>query len=286
LIWRYLSSSNLLENIDFIDLEDQEKVFMIEKATHEKNYQESELFALYERFMFNINQLLTIEESYKLLFNSEARALLYQGVLITKEVSEKIKLMKLLKDSFEKDGISKAFDVKLDELLDETKIPSNYTNFYQSYLKDNIASNKKIKFNNKIIHQSNILNYFKENNDSKNIEKDLENLLKKIKKDKKYFFSTKDIIILEALRYDGINIPKKYKNIYEIKDPNIPNDIQILINNGEVGLVLLRLVEIIGEDKIIDIDSDTFYFIVTILNQLDLDKLRNKLLLKVLPLKV
>jgi len=288
LIWRYLSSSNLLESIDFIDLEDQEKVFMIEKATHEKNYKESELFTLYERFMFNINQLLTIEESYKLLFNSEARALLYQGVLITKEVSEKIKLMKLLKDSFEKDGISKAFDVKLNELLseiDETKIPSNYTNFYQSYLKDNIISNNKIKFNNKIVHQSNILNYFNEDSDSKNIEKDLENLLKKIKKDKKYFFSTKDIIILEALRYDGIKIPKKYKNIYEIKDPNIPNDIKILINNGEVGLVLLRLVEIIGEDKIIDIDSDTFYFIVTILNQLDLDNLRNKLLLQVLPLK-
>ena len=33
-------------------------------------------------------------------------------------------------------------------------------------------------------------------------------------------------------------------------------------------------------------DSETLYFIVTILNQLDIDKLRNKLLLKVLPLKV
>ena len=63
-------------------------------------------------------------------------------------------------------------------------------------------------------------------------------------------------------------------------------DILVLINNGEVGLTLLRLVEIIGEDKIVDIGSETFYFIVTILNQLDLDKLRNELLLKVLPLKV
>ena len=89
----------------FIDLEDQDKIFTIEKATHEKHYKENELFALYERFMFNINQLLTIEESHKLLSNSEARALLYQGVLITKETSEKIKLIKLLKDSFEKDGI-------------------------------------------------------------------------------------------------------------------------------------------------------------------------------------
>jgi len=289
LIWKYLSSSNLLESIDFVDLEDKDKIFTIEKATQEKNYQESELFALYERFMFNINQLLTVEEAHKLLPSSEARALIYQGVLITKETPEKIKLIKLLKDSFEKDGISEAFDTKLDELLnkiDETKIPSNYTNFYQTYWKDTIKDNKKIKFNDKIIHQSKILNYFKLDANSKNIEKDLENLLKKIKKDKKYFFSTKDIIMLESLRYDGVKISKKYKNIYEITDPNIPNDIQILINNGEVGLTLLRLVEIIGEDKIIDIGSETFYFIVTILNQLNLDKLRNELLLKVLPLKV
>jgi len=289
LIWKYLSSSNLLESIDFVDLEDKDKIFTIEKATQEKNYQESELFALYERFMFNINQLLTVEESHKLLPSSEARALLYQGVLITKETPEKIKLIKLLKDSFEKDGITEAFDTKLDELLnkiDETKIPSNYTNFYQTYWKDTIKDNKKIKFNDKIIHQSKILNYFKQDTNSKNIEKDLENLLKKIKKDKKYFFSTKDIIMLESLRYDGVKISKKYKNIYEIKDPNIPNDIQILINKGEVGLALLRLVEIIGEDKVVNIGSETFYFIVTILNQLDLDKIRNKLLLKVLPLKV
>jgi hypothetical protein len=289
LIWKYLSSSNLLESIDFVDLEDKDKIFTIEKATQEKNYQESELFALYERFMFNINQLLTVEESHKLLPSSEARALLYQGVLITKETPEKIKLIKLLKDSFERDGITEAFDTKLDELLnkiDETKIPSNYTNFYQTYWKDTIKDNKKIKFNDKIIHQSKILNYFKQDTNSKNIEKDLENLLKKIKKDKKYFFSTKDIIMLESLRYDGVKISKKYKNIYEIKGPNIPNDIQILINKGEVGLALLRLVEIIGEDKIVNIGSETFYFIVTILNQLDLDKIRNKLLLKVLPLKV
>ena len=289
LIWKYLSSSNLLENVDFIDLEDQDKIFTIEKATQEKNYQESELFSLYERFMFNINQLLTVEESHKLLPSSEARALLYQGVLITKETPEKIKLIKLLKDSFEKDGISEAFDTKLDELLskiDETKIPSNYTNFYQIYWKDTIKDNKKIKFNDKIIHQSKILNYFKLDANFKNIEKDLENLLKKIKKDKKYFFSTKDLIMLESLRYDGVKISKKYKNIYEIKDPNIPDDIQILINNGEVGLTLLRLAEIIGEDKIVNVGPETFYFIVTILNQLDLDKIRNTLLLKVLPLKV
>ena len=100
LIWKYLSSSNLLESIDIIDLEDTDKIFTIEKATHDKNYKESELFALYERFRFNINQLLTVRDTYKLLPNSASRALLYQGILLTKEPSEKIQLFNGLRHKY------------------------------------------------------------------------------------------------------------------------------------------------------------------------------------------
>ena len=288
LIWKYLSSSNLLESIDIIDLEDTDKIFTIEKATHDKNYKESELFALYERFRFNINQLLTVKEAYKLLPNSASRALLYQGILLTKEAPEKIQLIKLLKELFEKDNISNAFDVKLVKFLkevDATEVPSNYIDFYQFYLK-NTNNNKKIKFNDKIIHQSKLLDYFKEDSSKQNIEKDLESLLKKIKKNSKYFFSIKDMILLESLKADGVQIPKKYKNIYEPIEANIPHDIQILINQEETGLFLLRLVEIIGEDKITDMDPETLYFITTCLNKLDIDQLRNHILLKVLPLNV
>ena len=289
LIWKYLSYSNLLENIEFVDLEDKEKLSTIEMATHEKNYKEDELFSLYERFLFNINQLLTVEESYKVLQNTESRALLYQGILISQETSNRIKLIKLLKDSFKKEGITNAFDVRLSQFLkeiNEEEIPSNYTVFYNEYKKPSTTLNKKIKFNNKIIHQSKILDYFKGENNLKNIEKDLENTLKKVKKNKNYYFSTKDLIMLESLKSDGIEFPKKYENIYEVRDPNIPYDIQLLINRKEPGLAMLRLVEIIGEDKIIDIGSETLYFIVSVLNQLNLDKIRNNLLLKVLPLKV
>ena len=66
----------------------------------------------------------------------------------------------------------------------------------------------------------------------------------------------------------------------------MPDDIQDLINRRETGLVLLRLVEIIGQDNVKDIGSETLYFIISALNQLDIDPLRNKILLKVLPLKV
>ena len=66
----------------------------------------------------------------------------------------------------------------------------------------------------------------------------------------------------------------------------MPRDIQEMIDNEEIGAALLRIVEVIGPDKIEDIDDDTVYFIISTLNQLNAGLIRNRLLLKVLPLKV
>ena len=74
--------------------------------------------------------------------------------------------------------------------------------------------------------------------------------------------------------------------MFELNQALVPDDIQFLINNNETGLVLLRLVEMIGQDMISDMDVETVHFIVNVLNQLNIDKLRNKILIKVLPLKV
>ncbi len=290
LIWKYLSSSNLLTKIEFIDIENQEKISIIEKAVNDGNYKESDLLELYKKFLFNINQLLTVEQSHKLLSNLEGRALLYQGILISKSDEEKIKLAKILKDLFVSDNISNAFNVELAKLLeeiDEKTIPSNYTKFYKTYAQKETDELNRIKFNNKIVHQSKLLNYFiYDGTNKKNVEKDLESLLKKIKKNKKYYFSTKDIILIESLKSDGLKIQKKYENLYKVDQKDIPEDIQTLIDNNEIGMVLLRLVEVIGEDNIKDIGSETLYFIISSLNQLNVDKLRNKIILKVLPLKV
>ena len=63
-IWKYLSASNLLYNIEEIDIIEEEKISLIEQATHDKNYSEKDLFSLYKRFQFNINQLLNASESH------------------------------------------------------------------------------------------------------------------------------------------------------------------------------------------------------------------------------
>ena len=288
-IWKYLSTSNLLDSIKDIELTDIDKIRRIEKATHEKHYAEKELFELYKRFQFNINQLLNIRESTNLLSAIESRALIYQGILITTEVENKLLLINALKNSFKNENMSNAFDTELSIFLKEINkedVPSNFTSFYNNYIDEDKTELTKIKINNKILHQSKLINYFKDNESSNNINKDLNNLLKKIKKNKKYFFSKKDIILVEALKSDGIQILDKFKNLYEIRDSEIPADIQIFINSGDMAAAMLRIVEVIGQDELKDIDEDTLYFIISTLNQLDADPLRNKILLKVLPLKV
>ena len=80
---------------------------MIEKAVHEGNYNEDDLFNLYKRYQFNFNQFLFAKENYKTLDKSSQRALIYQKMLLTNETNEKIDLARLLKNLFENDNIRK-----------------------------------------------------------------------------------------------------------------------------------------------------------------------------------
>ena len=289
IIWKYLASFNLLNSFQEIEISEIEKISTIEKAVHNKNYPEKDLFELYKRFQFNINQLLNVKDSYKSLTNIEARALIYQKVLLESRMVEKLKLLKILKESFKKEDIGDAFDVELKKFLEEidpVDIPDNLTSFYYTNIQINKDIKKKIKFNNDVLHQSKLINYFNGDYSTNKIEKDIDSYLKKIKKNKKYFLSKKDVIFLESLKSDGIKIDKKYDDLYEVDNSEIPTDIQVMINNDELGVALLRLVEVIGQDELERIDEDTLYFIISTLNQLKIDFLRNKILLKVLPLKV
>ena len=49
---------------------------------------------------------------------------------------------------------------------------------------------------------------------------------------------------------------------------------------------MLKIIEIIGEDDIHNLDPETIYFLNVILNKLDLKKIRNNILSEALPVKV
>jgi hypothetical protein len=90
-------------------------------------------------------------------------------------------------------------------------------------------------------------------------------------------------MLLESLQNDGFSIPKEidYKELVKNNIP--PVDLLNLVKNKEVGLVLLRIIELVGEDELVDLDSQTIYFINHLFKEAGLTKLRNKILITVLP---
>ncbi len=289
LIWKYLAASNLLYQTNEIDLNELEKIELVEYATHNKNYSENDLFQIYKRFQFNIDQLLNAKTAFNSLASIESRALLYQTILLESDINKKIELMKLLKGVFIRDKIDNAFEDKLKDLLQEIEldqISSEHTSFYLENINTDKKKQTKIKYNDDLLHQSKLIRYFNGDYNQTKIEKDLNNFLKKIKKNKKYSLSKKDIILIESLKSDGIKVDKKYENLYEILDSEMPTDIQVMINNNETASTILRIIEVIGQDELNTLDEDTLFFIISALNQLNIDFIRNQILLKVLPLKV
>ena len=287
-IWNYLSTSNLLKNSDLVDIESSDQIKLIETATNDGVYEEEELLNLYKRFRFDINQLINFNDAYKLLNDYEARALLYQRFLLSDETTQKLTILSKLKELFDEAELSSAFDNELAKALKSIPyddVPSNFTSFYKKNREPEKVAELKIKFNNKVFHQSKLLNYFQNKTSLPQVEKETNDLLKKIKKNKKYFFSIKDIIMAESLKSDGVQILKKYDGLYEY-ETNIPSDINSMIVNGETGLVLLKIAQIIGEDDLEDLDLDSVNFVIGIMNELKIVNLRNEILLKVLPLKV
>ena len=117
-------------------------------------------------------------------------------------------------------------------------------------------------------------------------EKDFKNIYKKIKRNKKYFISIKDIIVLESLEVDGVKLPKDLDYSQLSAELTVPENLENLASKNQLGLVMLKIIEIIGEDDIRDLDPETIYFINGILNKMNLKKIRNKILSETLPVRI
>ena len=60
----------------------------------------------------------------------------------------------------------------------------------------------------------------------------------------------------------------------------------LITPKNQIGLIMLKIVEIIGEDDVSDLDPETIYFLNRILNELNLKKIRNSILSEALPKRV
>jgi len=284
-IWQYLAAANLFK-ID--NLEDKERIKELEIAANNGSFSTSHIFTIYKNVKFNFNDLLNIDEAYPALDNISARALVYQKTLLSDNLDTRLKYVFLLNDLFKKDklfNMSREYVNKELKDLDLNEIPL----YLKQLVTENIIYEKKvelgkIKYNNKNYHSSRILTFYTEKNTSKNkLEKEITSIHKKIKKNKKYKISIKDTMLFETLKSDGITIPAELDNKEILKNNSPPIELLNFGKNNEIGLLLLRIVELIGEDEITDLDDQTIYFINHLLIRSGLKKFSNKILITTLP---
>jgi len=284
-IWRFLSSSNLIQVNDF---ENEDIILTYEQAASQNSFNKDDIFKIYLKMNFNFNQLVNVNEIYKNLPSYKARGLIYQSILLNDRPERKISLAFLLKDIFIKDKIFNVYAEELSRILksiNEDEISEDYIALIKQNLEQ--KSLTKVKFNNDILHRSKVIKHFLENNEKvSRTEKDLKSVYKKIKKNKKYFISIKDIVVIESLKADGVSLPKDL-NFNELSpELTVPKNLLELVDQNQLGLVMLKIVEIIGEDEIKNLDPETVYFINKILNKLNLKKIRNNILSEALPARV
>ena len=284
-IWKYLNAANLIK-LD--NTNDRERVKDLETAANKGQVDEKLIFNIYKQIEFDLNTLINAKNIHPSLEPSEARALVFQKYLIVENIDSKVEYLFLLDELFKKDNLNNIFSEFLSEKLKEIGL-KNLPQEYQEIAESKIFTDEemvlgKVKYNDKILHQSKILRYYIEKDvNFKKTQKDLDKLFKKITKDRKYFFSAKDLALVDTLIKDGFKIPNNFDYNGLASEYDVPENLVELIKDKQNAFVILKIVEIIGEDEPYQLDPETIYFITNLLNEMSLKKIRNKVLLSALP---
>ena len=285
-IWQYLNASNLIK---VEDISDKERLNELELAANKGQINKDIIFKIYQQVPYNLSELINAKDKYQNLQGIEARSLIYQKYLLSEDNESKMEYLFLLEELFKKENLQNIYSKFLSDKIQEIgieNISERYQEIAQSrIIRDDEFALGKVKYNDKILHQSKILKYYFENENEKKVQKDIDKIFKKISKNRKYFYSAKDLALIDSLINDGFSLPSNfdYKNLAEKFD--IPENLLKLIENNQNAFLALKIVEIIGEDEPNELDPETIYFITNLLNKMNLKQIRNLVFNTALPLR-
>ncbi len=285
-IWKYLNAANLIK---LEDASDKKKIKELEIAANNDQLDKNKIFEIYRQIPFNLNTLINSKNNYQSLNESDARALIYQKFLLSESSETKIEYLFLLEELFKKGDLINVYSKFFSDRIEEIGIENLPKNYQEAALSKIISEEDlrlgKVKYNDKILHQSKILKYYVEGENKKKMQKEIDKIFKKITKNKKYFISAKDLALADALLKDGFSLPSNFKYNELSKKFDVPNNLLKLIDNDQKAFLALKIVEIIGEDEPYELDPETIYFVTNLLNKMNLVTIRNKVLNSALPLR-
>ena len=286
-IWKYLNAANLIK---LEDVNNKQKIRELEMAANSGQINENIIFNIYQQKPFELNTLINAKDILQTLDDLDARALMYQKYLLSENTDSKIEYLFILEDLFKKNKLHNVYSKFFVNELKKIE-PKNIPKQYQEIAALKISSSEeliygKVKYNDKVFHQSKIIKFYVENEPEKKTQKEIDKVFKKINKNKKYFYSAKDLALVNTLINDGFKIPSYFKYNDLAAKYEVPENLNNLIQNKQNAFLALKIVEIIGEDEPHQLDPETVFFITNLLNKTNLIKIRNKVLISALPLRV
>jgi len=286
-IWKYLNAANLIK-LD--DASDKEKIRELELAANDDQLDKNKIFEIYKQIPFNLTTLINAKNNYQTLNESDARALIYQKYLLSEDNESKIEYLFLLEELFKNANLNNIYSKFLSDKIQEIGVENLPEKFQEpalaSIISDDDLQLGKVKYNDKVLHQSKILKYYVEGENKKKAQKEIDKIFKKITKNKKYFISAKDLALADTLIKDGFSLPSNFKYNELSKKFDVPKNLLQLIDNDQKAFLALKIVEIIGEDEPYQLDPETIYFVTNLLNKMNLVTIRNKVLNSALPKRI
>ena len=275
----FISKSPIFNNKqDSLTDDDFELIRFLEEGSNIESFPLEKLYALYKKIVFKIDDLLVPNEAFSKYHPVKGRALLYQSIILTRDQQQRLKLIELIKDNYNKDNLAKlgnkvyfSFISSIDKKYLSAEIIQKIFENSQNSKQNNV----KVLNNVKYLYQSDVVTLLFNKKINQNQKKNLEKFASLLDS-KKYQASEKDIVLATLLAEQKTNLPSSLKKIINTDEIYIPNKIYDMIERKEYSKATLELVLLTQKLQDSKDYARDFLIIIKILDRLNFSLIKQE----------
>ena len=248
----------LLENQDskkeFVTEEDFALVEFLEQGSNIELFKTENIFAIYKKIIFGIEDLLNPNETYIKYHSVKGRALLYQAILLTKDQQQKLTFIEALQNSYKKSkflNLGNKVYYQLISDIDQKYLTKEVQEQMVQYFESLKKKKSDLETNDKFLHRSDAVFLLIDEKPESKSKKSLETFADLVD-DKKYEVTKKDVAMINLLAQQKVYLPSSLRKFVNPDEIYIPNKIYNMLEkneNNKATLEVLQLVKSLNSSK-------------------------------------
>ena len=248
----------LLENQDskkeFVTEDDFALVEFLEQGSNIELFKTENIFAIYKKIIFGIEDLLNPNETYIKYNPVKGRALLYQAILLTKDQQQKLTFIEALQNSYKKSkflNLGNKVYYQLISDIDQKYLTKEDQEQMVQYFESLKKKKSDLETNDKFLHTSDAVFLLIDEKPESKSKKSLETFADLVD-DKKYEVTKRDVAMINLLAQQKVYLPSSLRKFVNPDEIYIPNKIYNMLEkneNNKATLEVLQLVKNLNSSK-------------------------------------